>query len=1451
MSERAPDQPKKRSRWRVWLIPVVAFGLALIAGIVLFGKLRGEVWATYSDGAGVQSAIEDEKARPVLWQDPEPQTFMDDTGAETGTLEAAFSADGTTMVLVHWDKAGRNADLFRSHWDGRRWSQPEAISSLNTKASERSPALSRDGRYLYFSSDREGGVGGYDLYVSRWDGTAWTGVEALPDTVNTKANELGPAISADGTQLYFSSDRTAGGAEDIFLSMITMPEETPAPVVENENSEKTKKRPKNKKDRAEVAQVKEEKKLPLAPMPEFGNAAAVDDLNSKAAEVQAAMTTRGDHVFLASDRDRSKKSGFKLYLSRVIDGEAQAPEEIDLYIEEGDVTDPAVRMEGFDLLFSVGEESKDPATGYRLFHSTTREVVGYTDRSRWEQFKELMNTIAWWIVLALAALIGLIYILEKWQDMTSLFHKCLAGSAVLHLVALLLAMLLLIATTIEKEDARQEEEVLVSIDALAQEELALESIPEETTLTETTTNLETEKVESEFGAPGFEAQNEAQPAPEAAQTTKEAVLVEAQPTNAQTSDAPMSAPSEESSVLKDLTAAALPEIEQFELEERDPSEPQEVADTSTEQFEPAPAMVETEKVEAQMTTETAVGTPPEASEVTELQPSEPLVEQEKVAEFVESSASESKPVEQATPADAPPLPSEMLSALPDSAFVNSLEDSFEERDPEEAQASDAPVDSSQEMFDPGQAASNLATEQSASGETASDTAETSPTSAADVAESARDAGAAPIEALASEIIPSAADLPLPTIEISQALPESSLLDPGAPVLEEPGAQTAEAPAEVTKDLFDPGTAAPNLATAQAEGTMVVDAAVTSAEATTVVRAADLVSTSAVAKAQASEPASPTMENLTPSNLARATLPEVSPVNAGAPKLEEGGGDSGGTPADPTKDIFKPDQAVPNLTTTPSMGQVASGSAVTATSTAEAVSSAELVTSSALTEPQSAPSAASPSINTLPPSLPGALPQVTLVDPGAPKLEEPGEGSGHAPADPTKDLFKASQSVPGLVTQQATGSAVGDSAVAHALAGGVVVEATRDTSGSTAMSPRGLVSSGGLPELGGESLASSLTDPGLLPEPALPGELEAPAGPGPRGMADLIKKQRGKPGIDTIKQMGGTEASEGSVGAAMEWLSKNQEADGRWDTRKHGAKINHDLGGTGLALLCFYGWGERHDIACKYQTNVRSALDWLVTQQRKDGYLGGAPGMMYSHAISTIALCEAYGVTKDQKLRQPAKRAIAYTLSAQSEALGGWRYSPGNGSDTSVTGWQYMALHSALMAGLEVPEEAFAKARGFLDRVGSGKYGGLYGYQKRNDISRAMVATGMFCRQLDLVPPGDPKMLESLRLLKRYPMKASKPDLYYVYYATLALYQHQGPVWTDWNKQLQEVLPLIQKKTGATTGSWDPSSSMAGEGGRVISTALATLSLEVYYRLLPMYGFRNAEAEAPEKKVRGE
>jgi hypothetical protein len=86
------------------------------------------------------------------------------------------------------------------------------------------------------------------------------------------------------------------------------------------------------------------------------------------------------------------------------------------------------------------------------------------------------------------------------------------------------------------------------------------------------------------------------------------------------------------------------------------------------------------------------------------------------------------------------------------------------------------------------------------------------------------------------------------------------------------------------------------------------------------------------------------------------------------------------------------------------------------------------------------------------------------------------------------------------------------------------------------------------------------------------------------------------------------------------------------------------------------------------------------------------------------------------------------------------------------------------------------------------------------------------------------------------LKANRVDFYYDYYATLALYQHQGPIWREWNENLKEVYVTLQKISGDQKGSWDPKGPHMNTGGRVISTGLAVLSLEVYYRLLPMYGF---------------
>src|SRR5205823_4456771 len=101
------------------------------------------------------------------------------------------------------------------------------------------------------------------------------------------------------------------------------------------------------------------------------------------------------------------------------------------------------------------------------------------------------------------------------------------------------------------------------------------------------------------------------------------------------------------------------------------------------------------------------------------------------------------------------------------------------------------------------------------------------------------------------------------------------------------------------------------------------------------------------------------------------------------------------------------------------------------------------------------------------------------------------------------------------------------------------------------------------------------------------------------------------------------------------------------------------------------------------------------KQGRDGSFGGG---MYAHGLAAIAMCEAYGMTSDPVLRGSAQRAIDFIRAAQSDN-GGWRYQPREGGDTSVVGWQVMALKSGQMAGLIVDDSrnpTLARASRWLD-----------------------------------------------------------------------------------------------------------------------------------------------------------
>jgi hypothetical protein len=221
-------------------------------------------------------------------------------------------------------------------------------------------------------------------------------------------------------------------------------------------------------------------------------------------------------------------------------------------------------------------------------------------------------------------------------------------------------------------------------------------------------------------------------------------------------------------------------------------------------------------------------------------------------------------------------------------------------------------------------------------------------------------------------------------------------------------------------------------------------------------------------------------------------------------------------------------------------------------------------------------------------------------------------------------------------------------------------------------------------------------------------------------------------------------------------------------------------------------------------------------------------------MAAIALCEAYGMTQNAKLHGPAQKALDYIVKAQHPATGGWRYKPNQPADTSVVGWQMMALKSGEMAGLPAPPGAFQGIKRWLTSVeGNRPVGGQFGYQSANPTP-AMTAQGLLCLQYLGARRDDPRMRAGADyLLKRLPRSGAETT-YYWYHANQVMYHMQGKHWKAWNDKLRDLLVSTQEMRGNASGSWKPVDSREQPGGRVYATALRLLMLEVYYRHLPLY-----------------
>ncbi|MGP0062091.1 MAG: prenyltransferase/squalene oxidase repeat-containing protein [Isosphaeraceae bacterium] len=349
---------------------------------------------------------------------------------------------------------------------------------------------------------------------------------------------------------------------------------------------------------------------------------------------------------------------------------------------------------------------------------------------------------------------------------------------------------------------------------------------------------------------------------------------------------------------------------------------------------------------------------------------------------------------------------------------------------------------------------------------------------------------------------------------------------------------------------------------------------------------------------------------------------------------------------------------------------------------------------------------------------------------------------------------------------------------------------------------------------------------------------------------------GRQGLTRAKLVlreGGTALSEKSVEDGIAWLARHQRPDGSWSLNyyeqcqgggcTHTQSIESDTAATGLALLPMLGAGYSHTVKSKYQDNVRRGIFWLIEHQQPDGNLFiGPPGMafMYSHGIGAMALCDAYGLSQDPRLKKPAQMALKFIIDSQNPNTGGWRYSPGQEGDTSVFGWQMYALRSGHMARITVPKHVLKACSRYLDLAAVDQHRIGYTYQPGRDrLSLVMTAEALLSRQLLGWPRNYPPLVKGAAAIAADLDTNNTRNIYYWYYATQLLHNMKNEDWERWNLKVREGLIGMQvKEDGCAQGSWDPllpAPDIWGlRAGRLFVTSLSLLTLEVYYRYLPLY-----------------
>ena len=395
----------------------------------------------YLNGVGLKKPVFSTYSRVVLWN--KPWLLTGKLNSVKGNQEITISGDKKLMIISRYYSAD-NKDLFYSRNINEKWTKPKRMNVVNSEYNEITPSLSEDGKYLFFASNRPGGKGGYDIWLSENSSDTWLPPYLISNGVNTEYDEKNPYLSVDKQVFYFNSNRPKEALDnprldsrknefDIFSLHVE-------DIFDNDDS-------------SSFFKFRFLKRLEI--------------LNSNYDEGHVSATAGGNIIYFSSNRTGGL-GGYDIYRSYLLNEGYTQPENLGgLINSEKDEICPLISTDGYDIYFGSNKFSWED-NDYQVFKTNSSEVIKKFDLSLLFDFLSII-----FLLLIIIIIIWLLLRLLAKKSDVSLVLKCLIIALIIHLIFVLLSGIWYLGGKVSEAIKEKYNDITININTLARESVAL------------------------------------------------------------------------------------------------------------------------------------------------------------------------------------------------------------------------------------------------------------------------------------------------------------------------------------------------------------------------------------------------------------------------------------------------------------------------------------------------------------------------------------------------------------------------------------------------------------------------------------------------------------------------------------------------------------------------------------------------------------------------------------------------------------------------------------------------------------------------------------------------------------------------------------------------------------------------------------------------------------------